>query len=327
MEYLLLIIGFIILIKGAGLFVDGASSLAKTFKVPSILIGLTIVAIGTSAPEAAVSINSTLNNSGDIAVGNIIGSSIFNILLVVGVTSIIKPIKIKAGTIFKEVPFLLLASIVLYIFSSDIKLQGDTVNTLSKGDGFVLLLLFLIFLYYMIEMAVKSKHKFIEEIAATSKEKHIRHIEVTGMVKNIIWGLVGLIGVIKGGDMVVQYSKTIAIHLGMSEVLVGLTIVAIGTSLPELVTSITAALKGESDIAMGNAIGSNVFNILLILGITSVIKPIPISDKIFSDIMLLIGATIVTYIFIISKKKTSKIEGVMLVIAYVMYMAYIIVRN
>lgn len=327
MKYLLLLVGFVFLIKGADLFVEGATYLAKIFKMPSMLIGLTIVAIGTSAPEAAVSISSALKNSADIATGNIVGSCIFNILMVIGVTSLIKPINIKASTIFKEIPFLLLSILVLYIFTSDIKFQSGAINTLSKAEGLVLLLLFFIFLSYTIEIAMKAKDNYIEEIAVTCKEGDKKDIKLKFSWKKIIFGLIGLIGIIKGGDLVVKYSRIIALDLGMSEALVGLTIVAVGTSLPELVTSIVAAFKGESDMALGNAVGSNIFNILLILGVTSIITPISISDKIFTDIIFLIAATVITYIFIISKKKTSKKEGITLVITYFLYILYIVVRN
>ncbi|WP_026894931.1 calcium/sodium antiporter [Clostridiisalibacter paucivorans] len=315
MEYIILILGFIFLIKGADFFVDGASSFAKIFNVPMILIGLTIVAFGTSAPEAAVSISAVLKGSNNIAVGNIIGSSIFNILVVVGISAIIKPININTKTISKEFPFLLLSLIVFYILISDISLQGDTINMLSKGDGMILLALFMVFVYYLIEMAVTDKNAFEDDIKGFS------------MSKSVILTVIGLVGIVIGGNMVVDSSSKIAMNFGMGETLVGLTIVALGTSLPELVTSIVAAYKGENEIAIGNVIGSNIFNMLLILGITSIIKPIYIESKIFFDMSYLLGATVLTYILIIKEKKATRYSGIVMSIFYIGYVGYIIMRN
>ncbi|NBI07730.1 calcium/sodium antiporter [Senegalia massiliensis] len=320
MDYVILVLGFTALIKGADFFVDGASSIAKKFGLPSILIGLTIVAFGTSAPEAAVSIKAVTTNSNGIAVGNIIGSSIFNILLVVGAAATIKPVRIKLKTIFKEFPFLLLASGMLFVLSYDKVLQGTNVNELSRGDGIVLLSIFLVFIYYIIEMAVFSKEDSTDLVETDG-------IEEIALWKSLIFTGIGLLGIIFGGNFVVTSSSSIALSLGMSETLVGLTIVAIGTSLPELVTSIVAAFKGESDIAIGNAIGSNMFNIVFILGITSVIKPLPIENKVFFDILYLIGATILTFIFASTRKQTSRYEGIFLSLAYIGYMVFILIRN
>ncbi|MGO1369728.1 MAG: calcium/sodium antiporter [Senegalia sp. (in: firmicutes)] len=320
MDYLILVLGFTALIKGADFFVDGASSIAKKFGLPSILIGLTIVAFGTSAPEAAVSIKAVTTNSDGIAVGNIIGSSIFNILLVVGAAAIIKPVRIKLKTIFKEFPFLLLASGMLFVLSFDKVLQGTNTNELSRGDGIVLLSIFLIFIYYVVEMAVFSKD---EDTGLVETET----IEVIPLWKSLVLTGLGLVGIIGGGNFVVNAATDIALSLGMSETLVGLTIIAIGTSLPELVTSIVAAFKGESDIAIGNAIGSNMFNIVFILGITSIIKPLPIESKVFFDILFLIAATLLTYIFASTGKRTNRFEGITLSLAYLAYMIFILIRN
>lgn len=315
MEYLILLIGFVLLIKGADFFVEGSSSIAKIFKVPSILVGLTIVAFGTSSPETAVSINAALKNSNEIAVGNVVGSNIFNILLVIGVSSIIKPMKIRRKTILKEMPFLLLTSIVLYVLGSDIKLQGFTRNVLTRADGIMLLSLFSIFLYYIIEMAILSREDSDEEIKMMS------------LSKSILFSIGGIIGILIGANMVVNSSSAIAIRLGMSQTLVGLTIVAVGTSLPELVTSVVAAFKGENDIAIGNVVGSNIFNILFTLGSAAIISPIPINQKVFFDMLFLIGATILTFISVTTRQKTSKLEGLIMSIAYIIYMVYIVLRN
>ncbi len=315
MEYLILLIGFVLLIKGADFFVEGSSSIAKIFKVPSILVGLTIVAFGTSSPETAVSINAALKNSNEIAVGNVVGSNIFNILLVIGISSVIKPMKIHRKTILKEMPFLLLTSIVLYVLGLDVKLQGFIENELTRADGIILISLFSIFLYYIVEMAILSKEDSNEEIKMMS------------LSKSILFSIGGIIGILIGANMVVNSSSAIAIRLGMSQTLVGLTIVAVGTSLPELVTSVVAAFKGENDIAIGNVVGSNIFNILFTLGSAAIISPIPINQKVFFDMLFLIGATILTFISVTTRQKTSKLEGLIMSIAYIIYMVYIVLRN
>ncbi|TCQ08004.1 calcium/sodium antiporter [Serpentinicella alkaliphila] len=316
---MLLIIGFYLLIKGADLFVDGASSIAKKLKVPSILIGLTIVAFGTSAPEAAVSINAALKNSSGIVVGNIVGSNIFNLLIVIGIASIIHPIDIKLNTIVKEFPFMLLATIVLYILGNDIIFQDSMVNRLSVGDGLIILSVFAVFLYYLIEMAFLSKEAQIESSDGDGK--------VLNIYTSLLWGVLGLGGILFGSDLVVKNSTVIALRFGMSETLVGLTIVAIGTSLPELITSIVAARKGEGDIAIGNVIGSNLFNILFILGVSSVIGTVFVEAKILLDILFLLVITIITYYFAITKKAFNRYEGIILTLTYIIYMIYIIKRN
>ncbi|SHJ94273.1 cation:H+ antiporter [Tepidibacter formicigenes DSM 15518] len=315
MDYLVLIAGFIFLIKGADFFVDGSSSIAKKFRVPPILIGLTIVAFGTSAPEAAVSINAALKGSNEIALGNVIGSNLFNFLLVIGISSVINPMKVQKGTILKEFPFTILTSLVLFILCADIPLQGASVDILSRADGLILLSLFLIFLYYLVEMAILSKEDYKEEVKDIS------------LGKSIIISIVGIIGIMFGSEWVVNASSSIAIRFGMSQNLVGLTIVAVGTSLPELVTSIVAAFKNESDIAMGNVIGSNMFNLLFVLGISSVIRPIPINSIIFVDMIYLLIVTIITYLFAITKRTVYRGEGMFLSLSYVVYMAFIIMRN
>lgn len=330
MDYLLLIVGFVFLIKGADLFVDGASTIAKALKVPTILIGLTIVAFGTSAPELAVSIKSAFSNSADLAVGNIAGSSIFNLLLVIGITSLIKPIKIQKSVVYKEFPFLLLATAVVFVLCADIKFEGAAFNSLSRGNGIVLLSLFAIFMYYLVDTALKSR-KIEAEAAATVEDSMLsdenKKESSQAIMKDVLLGGLGLVGVVLGGDLVVESSKNIALALGMSEALVGLTIVAVGTSLPELVTSTIAALKGESDMAIGNVIGSNVFNLLLILGITSTIKPIAINAKMVTDMIYLLIISLITYVFAVSGKKTNKKEGILLILLYVVYAVYIVIRN
>ncbi|MBS4535811.1 calcium/sodium antiporter [Clostridium sp. D2Q-14] len=322
MDYLILFIGFIALIKGADFFVEGASSIAKKFGLPSILIGLTIVAFGTSAPEAAVSIKASIAGSDGIAVGNIIGSNIFNTLLVIGSAATIKPVRIKIKTILKEFPFLLLASSMAFILSYDVVLQGSDINVLSRGDGIVLLAVFLVFIYYLVEMALSSNDKNENNTLIETEE-----IKEKTLTKSILFIALGMTGILLGSKWVVSSSTSIALSLGMSETLVGLTLVSIGTSLPELVTSIVAAFKGESDIAVGNAIGSNMFNIVFILGITSVIKPLPIESKVFFDMLYLLVATAITYLFATTGKRTNRFEGMFLSLSYIGYMTFILIRQ
>ena len=317
MVYLFLIIGFYILIKGADMFVDGSSSIARKFNIPPIIIGLTIVAFGTSAPEAAVSITAALSGKNDIAIGNVVGSNIFNLLVVIGISSFLLPIKVKRNTMLKEIPFAILSSIVLIVLSQDIKFQDFPKNYLSRADGLILLSLFIIFMYYLIEMAIVSNDEMEVEEGDPSSP----------LSRSIILGFIGIFGVIIGGEVVVDCATTIALNLGMSENLTGLTIVAVGTSLPELVTSISAAKKGESDLAIGNVIGSNLFNVLLVLGISSFIHPIGVQSIVFADMFIMLCATVLVYVLALTQKTITKYEGLSIAICYVVYMIYIIIRQ
>ncbi|WNF37510.1 calcium/sodium antiporter [Bacillaceae bacterium IKA-2] len=317
MNYILMLVGFGLLIKGADLFVTGSSNIATLLRVPPILIGLTIVAFGTSSPEATVSIIAALEGSSDVALGNVIGSNIFNITLVIGLTAFINPLKVESETIRKEIPFALLASVVLLVLVSDVALQTVGSNLITRADGIIILLFFAVFLYYIFEVVRKSRK-------ITTVEQQTSN-ETWG--KNVFFTILGLGAIIFGGDLVVKNSTEIAYAFGMSETLVGLTIVAIGTSLPELVTSITAALKKQSEIALGNIIGSNIFNILFVLGTTAVITPLAVSSKIFIDIFLMIAFTILLLIFSRTRFVVGKYEGIMLASAYVLYLIFIIMRN
>ena len=317
MAYILLIVGFALLIKGASSFVDGSSNIARLLRVPPILIGLTIVAFGTSSPEVTVSIIAALEGTADVAVGNVVGSNIFNITLVVGMAAFLYPLRVESETIRKEIPFTLLASVVLLIVMSDIALQGFGNNIITRGDGFILLLFLSIFMYYVIEVGLKSrKNASNEPILAT----------IT-WGKNIVITVLGLVAIIVGGNLVVDNGTKIAYSLGMSETLVGLTIIAIGTSLPELVTSITAALKKQSEIALGNIVGSNIFNILLVLGASSVISPLAVNDKVLIDVVFMIVLTVLLFVFSRTGFKIGKREGMVLVVVYIIYLVYIILRN
>ena len=317
MEYILLLIGFVILVKGADLFVDGSSSLAKNFKVPPLMIGLTIVAFGTSAPEAAVSVSAALNQQNDIVLGNVFGSNIFNLLVVIGISALIAPIKSNKSIVKKEFPFSMLTCLVLFALGLDIVLGGATGNVISRGDGLILLLFFVIFLYSTITFALSNKTE------ATDDDSEIKKMS-TG--KAVILSVIGITGVILGGQLVVNNAVSIAEGFGVSQMVIGLTIVAIGTSLPELITSIVAAKKGESDLALGNVIGSNIFNTLFVIGVSSSITPISISNDAITDLIILTVLSLVTYFFTVSKKHISRLEGGILVAIYLGYMAYILVR-
>lgn len=318
MTHVLLLVGFVLLIKGADYFVEGASKLAQLMRVSPLLIGLTIVAFGTSAPEATVSIIAALDGSSEVAIGNVVGSNIFNITFILGVTAIVFPLTVHSDTVRKEIPFALLAALALLLLISDMQLQQAEINVITRTEGLVLLLFFAVFLYYVFEMARNNRSQ-MEEIPDGP--------EKISLGKNLAFTIGGLAGVVFGGDLVVDNSTLIALSLGMSETLVGLTIVAVGTSLPELVTSVTAALKKQSEIALGNIVGSNIFNIFFVLGASATIYPLSVDSKIFLDMWLMVILTCLLLVFSRTQFKVSKLEGAILAIIYILYLVYIIFRN
>lgn len=305
MEYILLIVGFVLLIKGADLFVDGASSVAAKLKVPSLIIGLTVVSLGTSMPEAAVSISASLSGDNGISLGNVIGSNIFNLLMVVGVSSAILPIVTDRDILKRDVPINIGITVLLGIMLFD--------GNLSRVDALILLLILAAYMFLLIRSALKNRVEAEET-------------KVLSWVKSILFVIIGVAAIIGGGQLVVNSAKTIAMALGMSETLVGLTVVAIGTSLPELVTSTVAAKKGNSGIAMGNVIGSNIFNILFILGMAGIIKPMTADAAFFIDTGILLAASALMLLFAYTKRKTNRVEGIISVLLYIAYTAYIIMR-
>ena len=330
MNYILLIVGFVLLIKGADIFVDSSSSIAKQLKIPSLIIGLTIVAFGTSAPEAAVSIVASINNQNGMAVGNVIGSNIFNILIVAGISGFIKTLSVDKAVISKELPFLLLTSMLLFVLTNDISLQNTSTIVLSRGDGIVLLMFFIIFMYSLISDSLKSSSS---EFSITSDANiNLRgnisakkQINIKAMIKEIAFSIIGITLIIIGSQVVVNSSSTIAYNFGVSDQLIGLTIVSIGTSLPEFVTSIIASIKGESSIALGNVIGSNIFNILFVLGASAFISPLTIDPILFIDLLFMIFVTLLAYLFAIKKSDINKKESFILMILYICYMAYLLI--
>ena len=312
---ILLIIGFIVLIKGADIFVDGASSVAGNFKVSKMLIGLTIVAFGTSAPEFAVSVKSLISGSGDMVLGNVIGSNILNILLILGVSSMFHSLKVKDSTVKKELPITLLMTTIFIVLLSDKLFDKGFNNTFTRSDGIVIILFFLVFVYYLIKMA-RNK------IDNNQDEKYM------SMKKAILFTILGIAGIIIGSNLVVENASAIARTMGISESMVALTIVALGTSLPELVTSITATRKGEYDIAIGNVVGSNIFNIGMVIG-----APIALFGGIqqfsinYIDLITMIISAFLLFIFSYNDRKISKFEGSIFLIMFVTYYGYVIYRG
>lgn len=305
MMYVLLVFGFILLIKGADLFVDGASSIAHILKIPSVIIGLTVVAMGTSAPEAAVSIAAGITGNSDISLGNIIGSNIFNLLMVIGISAAIFPVVSQKDIMGRDMWWNIGASVALLA----LVMNGE----ISRTEGALLLLGMALYLIIVIRNALKTR----------ITDNTDPEMSVT---KSIIALVLGLAAIIAGGNMVVDNAELIAKNWGMSDSLIGLTIVAVGTSLPELVTSLTAARKGDSGIALGNAVGSCLFNILFILGLTSVITPVHAASELVADTGIMTAVSVITIVFAISGKTTSRKEGLFCILLYVAYTAYIILR-
>jgi len=315
LNILLLIVGFVILIKGADFFVDGTSSLARNFKIPAMVVGLTIVAFGTSAPELAVSFQSLMNESGDIVLGNVVGSNILNILLILGISSLFHSLSVKDNTVKKELPFTLLITMLLIILISD-TLFGFNENAFSRQDAFVLLLVFTIFIYYLITIMKSNKSSTTE-----SDNEPIKY----NIPKSIIFIILGLAGIILGSNFVVNSASEIALALGVSERMIALTIIALGTSLPELVTSVTATRKGEYDIAIGNVVGSNIFNIGLVLGLPVAMLG-SIDNMTFNivDIAVLFISSLLLFLFSYNDRKIQKKEGFVLLLIFLIYYSYVI---
>ena len=308
---ILLIIGFIILIKGADIFVDGASAVAGNFKVSKMLIGLTIVAFGTSAPELAVSIKSLLSGSGDIVLGNVIGSNILNILLILGISSLFHSLSVKNNTVKKELPITILITTLFAVLLSD-NLINHTKDNFTRGDGITLILFFFVFIYYLISMARKK-------IDIDDKTEYMP------LSKAFIFTVIGLISIILGSNLVVDHASNLAKLLGISEKLIALTVIALGTSLPELVTSVMATRKGEYDIAIGNVVGSNIFNIGIVTGIPVAILG-GISKVSFNqiDLFIMLLSVILLFVFSYKNQKITKKEGIIFLILFVIYYSYVI---
>ena len=311
-QIILLIVGFIILIKGADIFVDGASSIAGNFKVSKMLIGLTIVAFGTSAPELAVSVKSILSNNHDIVLGNVIGSNILNILLILGVSSMLHFLRVKNNTVKKELPITILITTLFAVLLSDSLFNKGMVNAFTRSDGIILLLFFSVFIYYLISMA---RNKIDED----STEEYMP------LIKAFAFTIVGIISIVLGSNIVVDSASTIATNLGVSAKMISLTIIALGTSLPELVTSVTATKKGEYDIAIGNVVGSNIFNIGLVIGIPiSIFGGINQINFSYIDLFVMLISAVLLFIFSFNDRKITRKEGLVFLLVFIAYYSYVI---
>jgi cation:H+ antiporter len=319
--YLLFIIGFVLLIKGAEWLVDGASGFAKHYNISDLIIGLTVVSFGTSAPELFVNVYSSYTGNTGITIGNILGSNIANIFLILGVSSIIFPLAVQKNTTWKEIPFSLLAAIIVGIMAADSYLDDIPVSAITRSEGLVLLSFFIIFMYYLFETSKYEQHENSKNIS----DDIINHNQP--IYKSILLIILGLICLSLGGKWIVDGAVSIATKLGVSQSLIGLTIIAVGTSLPELATSAIAAYKKNADIAVGNVVGSNIFNVFWILGVSSIINNIPFNQKNFIDIGITIFASLLLFLFMFIGKKhiLQRWQGILFLLLYITYMIFIVV--
>lgn len=313
-QFLFLGIGLVLLVKGADYFVEGASAVAKKLKIPSMIIGLTLVAFGTSAPELAVNVSASNQQANGLVFGNVVGSNIVNLLFILGLSALIKPIRIHMKTILKEMPFVVLTTLALMLMAMEGLFNFKTNGVVTRSEGWTLILLFLIYLYAIIEFVVLSRERLKEEDGPP-----------IAFIKSIFLIISGLVAIIGGANLVVNGATKIAFWLGLSETVIGLTIVAIGTSLPELMTSVVAAKKGENEIAVGNIVGSNIFNIVFIMGISAVIYPIKILAVNHVDMWFLLLASLVIMTLMYTGKRLTRIEGLMMMGTYLAYMTWIVI--
>ncbi|UCG95378.1 MAG: calcium/sodium antiporter [archaeon] len=320
LEYFLFIIGIFLLVKGADFLVEGSSSLAKKWGIPSLFIGLTIVAFGTSMPELMVNIFSALENATEVAIGNVMGSNIANILLVLGLTAAICPLKVQHSTVWKEIPFSIFAVFILFVAANDLLIDQLSFSLLTRIDGIVMVCFFAIFLYYVFDVA-REKRRGLQD-----RKLEIKEYNYYVIFSMIVFGITGLC---LGGKWVVEGAISIARFIGVSEFLVSATIIALGTSLPELTTSVIAAIKEDVDLAVGGVVGSNIFNIFWVLGITSTITPIVLPGFVNFDIFFLAFATFALFLFMFIGKKheLGKWEGAIFIALYLAYIIFIIMRG
>ncbi len=308
-------VGLVVLVYGAEWLVRGSSSLARTYGISPLVIGLTIVAFGTSTPELVVSLIAALTGSTEIAIGNVVGSNIANILLILGISAALTPLVVSRSTVWKEIPFALLAMVLVFIFGSDVYLDGAVSNTIGRVEGLTLIGIFLIFMYYIVSLA-QAGHT---DSGTEEKEKLTSPISLSYIV-------LGLIGLVAGGRILVQEAVQLSTSMGLSEAVIGLTIVAVGTSLPELATSVVAALRKESDIAVGNIVGSNIFNVFWILGLTAVLAPLPVGPGFVIDAIVGIATTLLLFgiMFIGTRHTIDRWQGIGFIALYVAYVGYLI---
>ncbi len=317
LNVLLLIVGFVLLIKGADFFVDGAASTASNFKVPKILIGLTIVAFGTSAPELAVSLQALAEGSTDMVLGNVIGSNILNILLILGIAAIIRPLRVKNNTIRKEIPIMVLISTLLVTLFLDVQLKSGSIDQITRSDAIAILLFFAVFLYYLISMAFAECKRKKTKLTEKPQWK---------LLPSLFFTALGLAGIIIGSEMVVNNATDIATSLGISERIIALTVIAFGTSLPELVTIVVASKKGETELVLGNILGSNIFNICVVLGIpVAIFGTVTPGSFQFIDLGMLIGSAVLLFFFSLTDHKVSRREGIFMLLAFFVYYSLVFI--
>ncbi len=314
LNILLLILGFALLIYGANALVDGASSLAKTYNIPNIVIGLTIVAFGTSSPELVVNVMASANEQSDIALGNILGSNIFNVLAILGLSAIVYPLSIKSNTTWIEIPLSLLSALVVLTMANDIFLDGSQTSVISRTEGIGLIFFFIIFMVY--NLSLMKNNPFESPL----------NIKYLTRPKSFLYILFGLMGLILGGKLIVESASDIARAYGISERIIGLTIVSIGTSAPELATALAAAYKKNVDLAIGNIVGSNIFNIFLVLGISSVVNPVKVNINSNFDLLVNVGAGLLLFIFVFTgrKRQLERWEGILLFLLYILYLTFLL---
>lgn len=314
LNIILLIVGFMLLIKGADIFVDGASNTARNFRVSKMLIGLTIIAFGTSAPELAVSLSALASGSTDMVIGNVMGSCILNILLILGVAAVIRPINIKSNTVKKELPLCMLISTLLAVLFLDAAIGSGAPDQITRSDALVVLLFFAVFLYYLVTLAKQKK-----EEQGVEKPQY-------KLGKSLLLVLVGLAGIIIGSQMVVDSASGIASAVGLSERVIALTVIAFGTSLPELVTTVVASKKGEQDLVVGNIIGSNIFNICIVLGIpVALFGTVTPGSFQMLDIVALVVSAVLLFIFALTKRRITRSEGVVMLLLFVAYYSVVMI--
>ena len=304
-QILLLALGFALLVKGSDWFVDGAAGVATKLGIPQLVVGLTIVAMGTSAPELAVSLSAALKGNASICIGNVVGSNILNILIILGICALIVNVRVAKSTITTEIPFMMAITAVLFLF-------GFTGGSISLAEGLILLALFVAYLLYLYVMAKKNPVEADEEIKNTS------------WIKLFVLIIIGLVAIIVGSEFTVDAATTLAKAIGISERFIGLTVVALGTSLPELFTSVNAARKGNADIAIGNIVGSNIFNILFILGTTAMVTTIPFAEGFLIDTVIAIAAGAILWLSVVKKHMLTKVAGVVMLLAYGAYFVYLV---
>ena len=312
MDIFFLLLSIVVIVKGSDMLVDGCVNLAKFLRVPTLVIGLTVVAIATGVPEIAISITSSIKGSNGLLLGNLLGSNMFNILFILGLIALIKPLLVKREIIIKNYLFALLSCFVLFVISYDVYFGDEVYNIITRSEGILLLCFAGIFLYSTILGVMDEKRLKVEKGKFTSKDA--------------VWILIGILMVAISSEVIVNSSVNISKWFGISENLIGLTVIAVGTNLPELVTSVVAVRKGEIDMAIGNLVGTNIYNIFLILGIAATINPIAISPSSFMDIIILAITSIIVYIFIQHKKDISKMEGILMIGLYMVYIVYVVIR-